>query len=204
MAKVKKHDVFIDMTAMSDVTVLLLTFFMLTATFLPKEPIPNVDAPASAKEIKVPESNVINILVDKKGGLYVNIDRPDIKMEALEKMLNTYDIPPFTDAQKKAFIDQPYIGTPISILGQTMTLSTINQDMTMREVGGIPNDSVDSQFTRWVSYAMEAGKNKLEVTLKADKETSYPHIDDVMKSLAKIKVFKYSLITVLRDAPEGF
>ena len=34
--KVKKQSTFIDMTAMSDVTVLLLTFFMLTATFLPK------------------------------------------------------------------------------------------------------------------------------------------------------------------------
>ena len=38
MAKAKKHDVWIDMTAMSDVTVLLLTFIILTATFLPPEP----------------------------------------------------------------------------------------------------------------------------------------------------------------------
>ena len=32
--KVKKQSTFIDMTAMSDVTVLLLTFFMLTSTFI--------------------------------------------------------------------------------------------------------------------------------------------------------------------------
>ncbi len=32
--KVKKQDTFIDMTPMSDVMVLLLTFFMLTATFV--------------------------------------------------------------------------------------------------------------------------------------------------------------------------
>ena len=37
--KVKKQSTFIDMTAMSDVTVLLLTFFMLTSTFVQKEPI---------------------------------------------------------------------------------------------------------------------------------------------------------------------
>ena len=36
-AKIKKKDTFIDMTAMSDVTVLLLTFFMLTSTFVKKE-----------------------------------------------------------------------------------------------------------------------------------------------------------------------
>ena len=37
-AKIKKKSMFIDMTAMSDVTVLLLTFFMLTSTFVKKEP----------------------------------------------------------------------------------------------------------------------------------------------------------------------
>ena len=37
--KIKKKETRIDMTAMSDVTVLLLTFFMLTSTFLQKEPV---------------------------------------------------------------------------------------------------------------------------------------------------------------------
>ena len=37
--KIKKQDTFIDMTPMSDVMVLLLTFFMLTATFVKEEPI---------------------------------------------------------------------------------------------------------------------------------------------------------------------
>lgn len=35
-AKIQKKNMFIDMTAMSDVTVLLLTFFMLTASFVKK------------------------------------------------------------------------------------------------------------------------------------------------------------------------
>ena len=37
--QVKKKSMFIDMTAMSDVTVLLLTFFMLTGNFIKKEPV---------------------------------------------------------------------------------------------------------------------------------------------------------------------
>lgn len=60
--KVKKQSTFIDMTAMSDVTVLLLTFFMLTATFLPKEPV-QVLTPASVSERKISEYNV---LTDRK------------------------------------------------------------------------------------------------------------------------------------------
>ena len=51
------------MTAMSDVTVLLLTFFMLTSTFVKKEPV-QVTTPASVSEIKIPETNVLQILVD--------------------------------------------------------------------------------------------------------------------------------------------
>lgn len=40
--KIKKKSTFIDMTAMSDVTVLLLTFFMLTSTFIQKEPVQEI------------------------------------------------------------------------------------------------------------------------------------------------------------------
>lgn len=59
-AKIKKKNMFIDMTAMSDVTVLLLTFFMLTASFVKKEPV-QVVTPASISEIKIPETNIIPV-----------------------------------------------------------------------------------------------------------------------------------------------
>lgn len=52
---VKRKSTFIDMTAMSDVTVLLLTFFMLTSIFIQKEPVV-VTTPASVSEIKIPET----------------------------------------------------------------------------------------------------------------------------------------------------
>ena len=60
--KIKKKSTFIDMTAMSDVTVLLLTFFMLTSTFLQKEPT-IVYTPSSVSEEKVPSSNLVTVLV---------------------------------------------------------------------------------------------------------------------------------------------
>ena len=49
------------MTAMSDVTVLLLTFFMLTSTFLQKEPT-IVYTPSSVSEEKVPMNNLVTVL----------------------------------------------------------------------------------------------------------------------------------------------
>jgi len=69
--KIKKKSTLIDMTAMSDVTVLLLTFFMLTSTFLQKEPT-IVYTPSSVSEEKVPMNNLVTVLVssaDKSGKL---------------------------------------------------------------------------------------------------------------------------------------
>ena len=69
--KIKRKSTLIDMTAMSDVTVLLLTFFMLTSTFLQKEPT-IVYTPSSVSEEKVPTNDLVTILVssaDKSGKL---------------------------------------------------------------------------------------------------------------------------------------
>ena len=60
--KVKRKSTLIDMTAMSDVTVLLLTFFMLTSTFLQKEPT-QVVTPPSVSTQKIQMSNVAQVLV---------------------------------------------------------------------------------------------------------------------------------------------
>ena len=84
--KIKKSDVWIDMTPMSDVMTLLLTFFMLTSTFVKNEPV-KVNTPGSVSEIKVPENGVLTILVspekDKagkptgEGQVFMSIDNTD-------------------------------------------------------------------------------------------------------------------------------
>lgn len=200
MAKVKKHSIFIDMTAMSDVTVLLLTFFMLTSTFLPNEPV-RVTAPASVMEIKVPDYNVINILIDLQGKVFVNIDRPEVRMEVLEKMSTEYGVA-LNDMQKKIFLEQPFIGVPMNRLPAFLDLPFGEQDATMREYG-IPNDSTDNQFIRWIQKAREID-SEMNIAIKADQSTPYPLIQKVMKDLVKIKANRYSLVTVLKGAPEGF
>ena len=63
--KVPRKSTFVDMTAMCDVAFLLLTFFMLTAKFRPQEAV-MVDIPASISKIKVPESNIALVHVDRK------------------------------------------------------------------------------------------------------------------------------------------
>ena len=61
--KVQRKSTAIDMTAMTDVAFLLLTFFMLTSNFTVKEPA-QVSPPSSISEIKIPETDIFTILVD--------------------------------------------------------------------------------------------------------------------------------------------
>lgn len=87
------------MTAMSDVTVLLLTFFMLTSTFVQKEPV-SVNTPASVSEIKIPETNVLQVLVEPGGKVFLGLDKPQNRAEVLKKMGEQYGVT-FTDAEVK-------------------------------------------------------------------------------------------------------
>ena len=89
--KVKKADVWIDMTPMSDVMVLWLTFFMLTSTFVKNEAV-KVVTPASVSEIKVPENNVLTILCDKEGKIFLGMDTPGKQEELLTGMASQYGV----------------------------------------------------------------------------------------------------------------
>ena len=102
---------FIDMTAMSDVTVLLLTFFMLTASFVKKEPV-QVITPASVSEIKIPETNILSILVDPQGKIFMSLDKQSDMTATLEAMGKEYGLT-FTPQEIKKFSLQQTFGEPM-------------------------------------------------------------------------------------------
>ena len=81
--KIEKKDIWIDMTPMSDVMTLLLCFFMLTSTFLTPEPV-KVNTPGSVSEVKVPENDVLNILVSPEGNIYVGSENKNTMLEMMQ------------------------------------------------------------------------------------------------------------------------
>ena len=198
--KIKKQDTFIDMTAMSDVTVLLLTFFMLTATFLPKEPI-RVITPMSVMEIKIPEANLLTILVKPNGQCYVNLDRPNDRKRVLELVGKEYNIT-FTPQQVNSFVNQPMIGVPIRTLPSFLDMRLEDQDAILKD-SGIPLDSANNQLKKWILYATEVNSD-LRIAIKADQAIPYVKVKDVIETLQEVKQNRFSLITSLRGMPEGF
>ena len=197
-AKIKKKSTFIDMTAMSDVTVLLLTFFMLTSTFVKKEPV-QVFTPASVSEIKIPETNILQILVDPQGKIFMSLDKqPDMKA-LLEKMGEEYGVD-FTPEQEKKFVTASTFGVPMRSMQKFLDLPTEQQDKLLKNEG-IPCDSTDNQFKSWVRNARQVNPD-LRIAIKADASTPYAVIKNVMSSLQDLRENRYNLITSLKTTSD--
>lgn len=192
--KVKKQSTFIDMTAMSDVTVLLLTFFMLTSTFIQKEPI-QVSTPASVMEIKIPETDILQILVDNGGKVFMSMDKQEDRVAVLEKMGEEYGIA-FTPEEVNKFRLAPSFGVPIGQMRSFLALPEDEQDKILKDYG-IPTDSTDNQLKSWVKNARLQNRD-LRIAIKADQATPYPIINTIMTSLQDIRENRYNLITTLK------
>ena len=197
-AQIKKKSTFIDMTAMSDVTVLLLTFFMLTSTFVKKEPV-QVTTPASVSEIKIPETNVLQILVDPEGKIFMSLDKQQDMQAVLESMGEEYGIK-FTPEQEKRFILSSTFGVPIRSMQKYLDLPEDQRDKILKNEG-IPCDSVDNQFKSWVRNARQVNPD-LRIAIKADASTPYAVIKNVMNSLQDLRENRYNLITSLKTTSD--
>ena len=197
--KIKKGDTWIDMTPMSDVMVLLLTFFMLTSTFVKQEPV-KVNTPGSVSEIKVPESNVLNILVSNDGKIFMSMDKTTDIQATLASVTAQFGIT-LNKAQEKKFLNDPMWGVPMSELQNYLNLETTQMPVAIKEFG-IPTDSVPgktgeaamSEFQIWVKAAHEANPDA-KIAIKADEKTPYKTVKKIMSELQDMSENRYYLIT---------
>ena len=174
--KVKKKDPRIDMTAMSDVTVLLLTFFMLTSTFLQEEPV-KVITPASVSEDVVPEQKLITVLVsqnehDGHGQVFMEIvgaskkDDADsafttenVKKQVLQIMAQKHNIQ-FSAQNYKDFAKLNAFGHPIKDLKKWLDLPVNERAEALKNSPGIPISMTNyggelTEFQEWIRAGAE-------------------------------------------------
>ena len=196
--KVTKQDTFIDMTPMSDVMVLLLTFFMLTATFVKEEPV-KVNTPGSVSEIKIPEKNLLTIFVEQNGKVFMSMDSPGNMMKLADAMVESGALR-MSDAEKAQFAQVPMFGTPINTVTGWLKADDKNGILTSDPKAGIPCDSINDELAVWVQAARKAlGEgDAMRIAIKADQKTSYKVIKNVMNSLRRIDENRYNLLTSLK------
>lgn len=201
-AKVKRTSTTIDMTAMCDVSFLLLTFFILTATARPTEPL-QVDTPGSVTQVKVPDENLGLITVGDGGKLFFGVKERDVRARMLDLMSEKYAMP-FTPEEKREFVLTETFGVPMGNLKEILNMEP-NERVRPGLQPGIPADTtkeLSNQLFHWIYSARVATKElkneEMRLSIKGDADEKYPAIKQVMDILQSQKVNKFSLITALR------
>ena len=192
--KIKRQSIWIDMTPMRDVMVLLLTFFMLTSTFVKNEAV-KVVTPGSVSEVKVTDKNVLTILVDNKGKVFLGWDKPGDMETALSSMADQFGVS-LTGAQMKNVRSATNIGVSMNDIGNFLNQES-NQMNAYQQDKGIPTDSIDggmSEFQLWVKTVTDANSD-MKLAIKADEKTPYKVIKKVMSELQDMNQNRYELIT---------
>ena len=189
--KIKKSDIWIDMTPMSDVMVLLLTFFMMTSTFVTPEPV-QVNTPQSQSKVKVPDVDVLNILVNPDGKVFMSMDKvPDLE-QTVKVLLENNNLPALTPTQMKNFKEDPMFGVGLRKLHSYLDQKQ-SERVKLLPKEGIPTDSIAggmSEFQQWVKEAKRSARNsetleshELKICIKADSKTSYKTVKKLMSEL---------------------
>lgn len=199
MAKVKmsKKAASVDMTAMCDVAFLLLTFFILTATARPQDPLP-VDTPASTVQTKLPETDLATITVGK-GKVFYDLKGREVRKKALELMGQKYGIT-FSEDEAERFGLMEGFGVPIQNLKQIIMMTATDRNKAGQP--GVPKDSLDNQLKEWIYNSrianIEVNDAELQIAIKGDAKEEYPQIKKIMDILQDQKINSFNLVTGLR------
>lgn len=187
------------MTPMVDLFVLLLTFFILTATFRPQETAP-VDTPFSVSEKPMMDANVMTVTLAKDSRIFFNVDNgPDtilkFRPKILAEMGKRYEIE-FTEDELRLF-ERTGQAVGVSIQDMKQYLATKDTDDKIALEKGVPIDSADNQLALWILFTRQVNP-AVQTMIKGDADVPFPVVRKVLDILQDKNVNRFSLITSLR------
>jgi len=171
MPKFKKARVGVklDMTPLVDVAFLLLTFFMLTTQFKPPEDV-QIDIPTSHSAIKLPESNVMTVSIDKNSRIFLGLDAQRVRQVVFKEVVsNKWNS--FPEGLKLRY------QTP-----ENMAILSPGIEVTKDELANL---LIKARTTN----------PKLRTIIKGDKNAEYGVTQDVMDVLQKTNITRFNLVT---------
>ena len=152
--KMPKGTPSIDMTPMVDLAFLLVTFFMLTASFRNAEPV-TVETPSSISDKIIPE-NVLMVTLDKDGRVFFNLSDAEARKEMLNNMLQKYKIG-LSEEKIEEFSFMSTFGCTMQELPAYMNTEAAKRASFPTK--GIPTDSTKNELLDWLSFAATAAGN---------------------------------------------
>jgi biopolymer transport protein ExbD len=186
-----KPGVRIDMTPLVDVIMLLLTFFMLTATFKTVESeAVEVDLPKSLNtdSTRLPDKDVMTISLTPAGDIFVDVDNYLVREEVFGDRFAIGLYHP--DSTTKSEIEE--------------TGKIGNKDFS-RKVVILNKAQFEKTLTdlRLTLKNMTDNKSDFRIVLKGDKDTDFGIVEDLMASLKETRNTRFSLVTTFKFEKEG-
>lgn len=190
--KPKRHNIRVDMTAMTDVSFLLLTFFILTAQFNVPD-VETVTTPSSISEKLLPDASLMTVLSTTDGKFYFTpVENGTERMQLLDNMGEKYGLK-FTNQEKVEFTKVQSVGVPMNQLKGYLNLSDEDKKA-FKSQTGVPLDSTNKQLIDWVEQSLAVNPD-YKLAIKGDVETKYPKVKALFEGLRDIDFLKFWLIT---------
>ena len=189
--KPKRRGPSMDLTAMSDMAWLLLTFFILTSNFREPEVVPVV-TPTSVSNQKMAAENMMIIKIDDKGQFLFGLEEKD-RIATLERMGDKYGVK-FTDAEKNAFKSIVEFGVPMNEMRNYLNQPA---DKQQKYHPGIPLDTIPEKNQELIDWVFEAKEVNPDVFLaiKGDQKSEYKQFKNLIQQLQMKNMNKFQLIT---------
>ncbi len=157
----------IDMTPMVDLAFLLVTFFMLAATFRTDEPV-DVSIPSSIGDKEIPEKTLVLVTVDKGGRIFFSCTGEEVRTKVVSQMAAKYKVQ-LTPDQVAEFVKISSIGCSMNELPQYLSLDGQGRkEYRLKDPNyvGIPSDSLHNELKDWINFAnremLDFGKKTFE------------------------------------------
>ena len=197
-AKLPRKSTSIDMTAMCDVAFLLLSFFILTTKFKPSEAIA-VTIPKSVAAKVAPTKDFVQVIIDKDGKVFLEIEDETIKETLGNDLNNTKNL----GLDVKAFKRAAFYGAPFGGLKSFLALPDDQRKGNL--LPGIPvQDTAHNELTEWMTHVLSAYQGKKPTfLLKGDNLAKYPAFKSVVTAFKKNDIFKFSMVTNPEGVPVG-
>ena len=177
---------------------LLLSFFILTTKFKPSEAIAVVTPKSVAAKV-APTKDIVEIIIDKDGKVFLTLDDENIK----EIMVNTLNNTKNLGLNPTAFKRAQFFGAPFS--GMASFLALPEEQRKGNLLPGIPvKDSSNNELTVWMTLVRDAYQGKKpNILLKGDNLAKYPAFKSVVDAFKKNDFLKFQMVTNPVSIPVG-
>ncbi len=187
---IKKPGVHIDMTPLVDVILLLLTFFMLVATFkVESTEAIEIKLPESAvtDTTKLPEKDIMTITLTSKGDVFLDVDNFKVREAVFGDALGLGVFHP--DSTGKSEYEQTGLVLGKEIKRKMMVMNREQFEKALKEL-------------RLELKNQTGGKSDFRLVIKGDSQADYGVVEDLMQIFKDTRNTRFALVTDIRSTKE--